>query len=111
MHISKQYPDMFDYVGPVSYTHLDVYKRQLEWQGSKDYARMGMDGSEQVVYYLLKTYPQLDASRVYTEGLSAGSATSTEMCIRDRHYPARGYRKHLLPAFAEHDEGAGCGAD
>ena len=29
----------------------------------------------------------------------------------DRHYPARVYRKHLLPAFAEHDEGAGCGAD
>ncbi len=28
----------------------------------------------------------------------------------DRHYPARVYRKHLLPAFAEHDEGAGCGA-
>lgn len=57
---------------------------ELEWQGN-GYAPMGMDGIEQVVYDLLATYPQLDASRVYAEGLSAGSATATGLGIRKSH--------------------------
>ncbi len=57
---------------------------ELEWQGN-GYAPMGLDGIEQVVYYLLETYPQLDASRVYAEGLSAGAATATGLGIRKSH--------------------------
>lgn len=57
---------------------------ELEWQGN-GYAPMGLDGIEQVVYYLLRTYPQLDASRVYVEGLSAGAATATGLGIRKSH--------------------------
>ena len=54
---------------------------ELEWQGN-GYAPMGFDGIEQVVYHMLKTYPQLDPSRVYAEGLSAGAATATGLGIR-----------------------------
>jgi poly(3-hydroxybutyrate) depolymerase len=57
---------------------------ELEWQGN-GYAMMGLDGIEQVVYHLLKTYPQIDASRVYAEGLSAGSLTATGLGIRKSH--------------------------
>lgn len=57
---------------------------ELEWQGN-GYAPMGLDGIEQVVYHLLRTYPQLDASRVYAEGLSAGAATATGLGIRKSH--------------------------
>ena len=57
---------------------------ELEWQGN-GYAPMGLDGIEQVVYHLLKTYPQIDPSRVYAEGLSAGAATATGLGIRKSH--------------------------
>lgn len=78
---------------------------ELEWQGSKDYARMGMDGVEQVVYHLLETYPQLDASRVYTEGLSAGSATSTGLGIRKSYLFAAvgGFSAGILPGSYRFD--------
>jgi len=68
---------------------------ELEWQGN-GYTPMGLDGIEQVVYYLLKTYPQLDASRVYAEGLSAGSATATGLGIR---------KSHLFAAIGGHSAG------
>lgn len=57
---------------------------ELEWQGN-GYAPMGLDGIEQVVYELLKNYPQIDPSRVYAEGLSAGAATATGLGIRKSH--------------------------
>lgn len=78
---------------------------ELEWQGSKEYARMGMDGIEQVVYHLLETYPQLDASRVYTEGLSAGSATSTGLGIRKSYLFAAvgGFSAGILPGSYRFD--------
>lgn len=57
---------------------------ELEWQGN-GYASMGLDGIEQVVYHLLRTYPQIDPSRVYAEGLSAGAATATGLGIRKSH--------------------------
>lgn len=71
---------------------------ELEWQGN-GYAYMGMDGIEQVVYDLLATYPQLDASRVYAEGLSAGSATATGLGIRKSHVFAAvgGFSAGVLP--------------
>ena len=72
---------------------------EMEWQGSKDYAAMDMDGVEQVVYHLLRTYPQLDPSRIYTEGLSAGSATSTGLGIRKSYLFAAvgGFSAGVLP--------------
>lgn len=57
---------------------------ELEWQGNS-YATMGFDGIEQVVYHLLEMYPQLDASRVYAEGLSAGAMAATGLGIRKSH--------------------------
>jgi len=54
---------------------------ELEWQGN-GYGAMGLDGIENVVYQLLAKYPQIDPSRIYTEGLSAGSMTSTQLGIR-----------------------------
>lgn len=78
---------------------------ELEWQGSRDYAKMGMDGIEQVVYHLLETYPQLDASRVYSEGLSAGSATSTGLGIRKSYLFAAvgGFSAGILPGSFRFD--------
>lgn len=57
---------------------------ELEWQGN-GYAPMGLDGIEQVVYHLIRTYPQIDPERVYAEGLSAGAATATGLGIRKSH--------------------------
>ena len=54
---------------------------ELEWQGG-GYTPMGFDGIEQVIYYLLKQYPQLDPSRVYAEGLSAGCITATGLGVK-----------------------------
>lgn len=58
---------------------------EMEWQGSAMAAAMGHDGVESTIYELLRTYPQLDASRVYAEGLSAGSMTATSLGIKKSH--------------------------
>ena len=58
---------------------------ELEWQGNNAYAAMQHDGIEQVVLGLLKKYPQLDPSRVYAQGLSAGSITATAIGIEKSH--------------------------
>ena len=55
---------------------------EMEWQGSRNYGAMGNDGVEQVLYQLFNKYPQLDPSRVYAEGLSAGSMTATNLGVR-----------------------------
>ena len=55
---------------------------EMEWQGSETAAAMGHDGIETTIYQLLAKYPQLDPSRVYAEGLSAGSMTATALGIR-----------------------------
>lgn len=54
---------------------------ELEWQGSGRYASMGTDGIEATIRHLLQKYPQLDPSRVYVEGLSAGGMNTTNLCI------------------------------
>lgn len=54
---------------------------ELEWQGN-GFTPMGHDGIEQVVYELLRKYPQADPSRVYAEGLSAGAMTSSALGVR-----------------------------
>ena len=58
---------------------------EMEWQGSPNYAPMGHDGVESVLYLLFAKYPQLDPSRVYAEGLSAGSITATALGIKKSH--------------------------
>ena len=50
-----------------------------------NYQAMGHDGVESVIYTLLNKYPQLDPSRVYAEGLSAGSMTATALGIKKSH--------------------------
>ena len=58
---------------------------EMEWQGSPNYQAMGHDGIEAVLYQLFAKYPQLDPSRVYAEGLSAGSITATALGIKKSH--------------------------
>lgn len=54
---------------------------EMEWQGRDQYASMGLDGIEATILHLLEKYPQLDPSRVYCTGLSAGALNTTLMCI------------------------------
>ena len=58
---------------------------EMEWQGSAYYAAMGHDGVESTILNLLAKYPQLDPSRVYAEGLSAGSMTASALGIKKSH--------------------------
>ena len=69
---------------------------EMEWQGSNGYIAMGLDGIEGVINILLKKYPQIDASRIYCEGLSAGAMTSNMLGVR---------KSHLFAAVAGHSGG------
>ena len=69
---------------------------EMEWQGSPNYQAMGHDGVESVLYQLFAKYPQLDPSRVYAEGLSAGSITATALGIK---------KSHLFAAVGGHSGG------
>lgn len=69
---------------------------EMEWQGSDAYGTMGHDGVESVIYQLLEKYPQLDPSRIYAEGLSAGSITATALGIK---------KSHLFAAVGGHSGG------
>ena len=70
---------------------------ELEWQGkSGAYDYMGDHGIEAVVLELLKKYPQLDPSRVYAQGLSAGGFTATAIGIT---------KSHLFAAVGAHSGG------
>lgn len=62
-----------------------IFVAELEWQGKPGYAAMGHDGIETTVGMILQKYPQLDASRIYTEGLSAGAMTSSALGIKKSH--------------------------
>ena len=55
---------------------------EMEWQGSNSYQAMGLDGIENTLYTLFAKYPQLDPSRVYAEGLSAGSMTASSLGVK-----------------------------
>ena len=58
---------------------------EIEWQGIGPFPsdiELGIDGIEQVIYELLDTYPQIDPSRIYTQGLSAGAMTSATLGIK-----------------------------
>ena len=58
---------------------------EMEWQGTPNYQGMGHDGIESVLAILLQKYPQLDPSRIYAEGLSAGSMTATALGVKKSH--------------------------
>jgi len=94
---------------------------EMEWQGSPNYAAMGHDGVESILFRLFAKYPQLDPSRVYAEGLSAGSITATALGIKKSHVftavgghsggifggPSRGYSTYdVLWAEATQKRGA-----
>ena len=69
---------------------------EMEWQGTPNYQAMGHDGVETVLFQLFEKYPQLDPSRVYAEGLSAGSITATALGIK---------KSHLFTAVGGHSGG------
>ena len=69
---------------------------EMEWQGTPNYQAMGHDGIETVLFQLFAKYPQLDPSRVYAEGLSAGSITATALGIK---------KSHLFTAVGGHSGG------
>ena len=70
---------------------------ELEWQGIAGvYDYMGDHGIEAVVRALLAKYPQLDPSRVYAEGLSAGGFTATALGVS---------KSHLFAAVGAHSGG------
>ena len=69
---------------------------ELEWQGKGEYAYMGDHGIEAVVRTLLDKYPQIDPSRVYAEGLSAGGFSATALGVR---------KSHLFAAVGAHSGG------
>ena len=69
---------------------------ELEWQGRDGFDYMGDHGIEAVVRELLRKYPQLDASRVYAEGLSAGGFTATALGVT---------KTHLFAAVGAHSGG------
>ena len=58
---------------------------EMEWQGTPNYQAMGHDGIESVIGLLLQKYPQIDPSRIYAEGLSAGSMTASALGIKKSH--------------------------
>ena len=69
---------------------------ELEWQGKPGYDYMGDHGIEAVIRELLNKYPQLDASRIYAEGLSAGGFTATALGVG---------KTHLFAAVGAHSGG------
>ena len=70
---------------------------ELEWQGrAGEYEYMGDHGIEATVRAILAKYPQLDPSRVYAEGLSAGGFTATALGIT---------KSHLFAAVGAHSGG------
>ena len=58
---------------------------EMEWQGTPNYQAMGHDGIESVLAILLEKYSQLDPSRIYAHGLSAGSMTATALGVKKSH--------------------------
>ena len=56
---------------PVSYTHLDVYKRQI--------------GDRAMVGAVQDAFAQIPATYIADGHHRAASAVKVEMCIRDRH--------------------------
>lgn len=69
---------------------------EMEWQGGNGYLAMGLDGIEIAISILKEKYPQIDETRIYCEGLSAGAMTSCMLGVR---------KSHLFAAVAGHSGG------
>ena len=70
---------------------------ELEWQGRPDLGDyMGDAGIEAVVYDILSRHPQLDRTRIYAEGLSAGAFCATALGVT---------KSHLFAAVGAHSGG------
>ncbi|MDO4512368.1 MAG: PHB depolymerase family esterase [Bacteroidales bacterium] len=81
---------------------------ELEWQGTtKGYMAMGLDGIEHTIRLLLKKYPQLDPSRIYAEGLSAGSMTASALGVQKSHLFAAvgGHSGGIYPGLVAYYDG------
>jgi poly(3-hydroxybutyrate) depolymerase len=77
---------------------------EIEWQGAGTFPSdtyLGLDGIEFVVNDVMRTYPQIDPSRVYVQGLSAGAMASAALGIK---------KSHLFAAVAGHSGGIFDGA-
>lgn len=64
---------------------------EIEWQGASGKngphsdVFVGLNGIETIVYDVLKRYPQIDKSKIYIEGCSAGSMASAASGIQKSH--------------------------
>ena len=57
----------------------------LEWQGKPGYEYMDGNGIEAVIREIMRKYPQIDPSRIYAEGLSAGGFSATALGVGKTH--------------------------
>jgi len=69
---------------------------ELEWQGNKEFDYMDDDGIEVIVREILRRYPQIDPSRIYVEGMSAGAFAATAIGIK---------KPYLFAAVGSHSGG------
>ncbi len=69
---------------------------ELEWQGKNEFNYMDDDGIEVTVREILRRYPQIDPSRIYVEGLSAGAFAATAIGIK---------KPYLFAAVGAHSGG------
>ena len=69
---------------------------ELEWQGKGEYNYMDDDGIEVTIREILRRYPQIDPSRIYAEGMSAGGFAATALGIR---------KPYLFAAVGAHSGG------
>lgn len=61
---------------------------EIEWQGAGPFPSdvfLGADGVENVIYDIMQTYPQIDPSRIYVQGLSAGAMASATLGVKKSH--------------------------
>lgn len=69
---------------------------ELEWQGKGAFNYMDDDGIELVIREIMHKYPQVDPSRIYAEGMSAGGFAATALGIR---------KPYLFAAVGAHSGG------
>ena len=69
---------------------------ELEWQGKGPYNYMDDDGIEVTIREILRRYPQIDPSRIYAEGMSAGGFAATALGIK---------KPYLFAAVGAHSGG------
>lgn len=69
---------------------------ELEWQGKGEFNYMDDDGIEITIREILRRYPQIDPSRIYVEGMSAGGFAATALGIK---------KPYLFAAVGAHSGG------